>query len=43
MTIQKNIHKMSQSPPNPGVMQEKVQKGNFLKKALVDIEKLFSF
>ena len=28
----KNIHKMSQGPPNPGFMQEKVQKGDFLKK-----------
>ena len=28
----KNIYNMSQGPPNPGFMQEKVQKGDFLKK-----------
>ena len=28
----KNVHNMSQGPPNPGFMQEKVQKGDFLKK-----------
>ena len=30
-----NIHNdnMSQDPPNPGFMQEKVQKGDFLKKS----------
>ena len=27
----KNIQNMSQGPPNPGFMQEKVQKGDFLK------------
>ena len=32
MAIRKNIHKLSQGPPNPGFMQEKVQKGDFLKK-----------
>ena len=32
MPIRKNIHNMSQGPPNPGFMQEKVQKGDFLKK-----------
>ena len=32
MGIGKNIHKLSQSPPNPGFVQEKVQKGDFLKK-----------
>ena len=32
MPIRKNIHNMSQCPPNPGFMQEKVQKGYFLKK-----------
>ena len=30
--FRKNIHNMSQGPPNPGFMQEKVQKGDFLKK-----------
>ena len=32
MLTRKNIHNMSQAPPNPGFMQEKVQKGDFLKK-----------
>ena len=30
--FRKNIHNMPQGPPNPGFMQEKVQKGDFLKK-----------
>ena len=34
MALRKNTHKMSQSPPHPGFMQEKVQKGDFLKKIL---------
>ena len=32
MAIRKNFHNLSQGPPNPGFMQEKVQKGDFLKK-----------
>ena len=32
MLIGKNIQNMPQGPPNPGFMQEKVQKGDFLKK-----------
>ena len=32
MPIRKNIHNMPQGPPNPGFMQEIVQKGDFLKK-----------
>ena len=32
ISIRKNIHNMPQGPPNPGFMQEKVQKGDFLKK-----------
>ena len=32
MTIRKNIPNLSQGPPNQGFMQEKVQKGDFLKK-----------
>jgi hypothetical protein len=28
MPIRKNIHNMSQGPPNTGFMQEKVQKGD---------------
>ena len=34
MEIKKNIHNLSQGPLNPGFMQEKVQKGDFLKKPL---------
>ena len=30
--LEKNIHIMPQGPPNLGFMQEKVQKGDFLKK-----------
>ena len=42
IAIRKNTHNMSQDPPNPGFMQEKVQKGDFLKKkALMGIEKIF--
>ena len=37
-TIRKNIHNMSQGLPNPLFMQEKVQKGNFLKKPLAEID-----
>ena len=32
MATRKNIHNLSKGPPNPGFMQEKVQKGDFLKK-----------
>ena len=32
MPIRKNIHNMPQGSLNPGFMQEKVQKGDFLKK-----------
>ena len=32
MGIRKNFHSLSQGPPNPGFIQEKVQKGDFLKK-----------
>ena len=39
MTIRKNFHNMSQGPPNPGFIQEKVQKGDFLKKDLARIVK----
>jgi hypothetical protein len=34
MTIRKIFHFMSQGPPNPGFTQEKVQKGDFSKKAM---------
>ena len=43
MAIRKNIHNTSQGLPNPGFMQEKVQKGDFLKKAHAEIEKIFLF
>jgi hypothetical protein len=39
----KNIHSMSQGLLNPGFMQGKVQKGDFLKKRLAKIEFLFYF
>jgi hypothetical protein len=32
MAIRKNIHNFSQGLPNPGFMQKKVQKEDFLKK-----------
>ena len=32
MAIRKFFHNLSQGPPNPGFMQKKVQKGDFLKK-----------
>ena len=35
--IRKNIHNMPQGLPNPGFMQEKVQKGDFLKKPSQDL------
>ena len=40
MGIRKKIHNLSQGPPNPGFIQEKVQKGDFLKK---DSRELFFF
>ena len=39
MAIRKNIHSLSRGPPNPGFMQEKVQKGDFLKKPLRELKK----
>ena len=41
--IRKNIHNMSQGPPNPGFMQEKVQKGDFLKKPSQELKKFWLF
>ena len=35
--IKKDIHNVPQGPPNPGFMQEKVQKGDFLKKPLQEL------
>ena len=43
MGIRKNFHTMSLGPPNPGFMQEKVQKWGFSKKALTGVERLFLF
>ena len=37
MPLRKNIHNMHQGPPNPGFMQEKVQKRDFLKKPLWEL------
>ena len=37
IAIIKNIHNMSEGPPNPGFMLEKVQKGDFLKKGLGEL------
>ena len=34
---------MSQGPPNPGFMQEKVQKGDFLKKPSQELKLVFLF
>ena len=34
---------MPQGLPNPGFMQEKVEKGDFLKKAIAKIEKILLF
>ena len=35
----KNIHNLSKGPPNPGFIQEKVQKGDFLKKDSRELKK----
>ena len=37
MAKRENINNLSQGPPNPGFMQEKVQKGDFLKKELWEL------
>ena len=37
MLIRKYIHNMPQGPSNPGFMQEKVQKVDFLKKDLREL------
>ena len=39
MAIRKNIHNMSQGPPNPGFMQEKYHKGDFVKKPSRELKK----
>jgi hypothetical protein len=43
MAIRKNIHNLSQGPPNPGFMQKKVQKGYFLKKPSRELKNYFCF
>ena len=43
MPIRKNVDNMPQGPANPGFMQEKVQKGDFLKKGLQELKPFFSF
>ena len=43
MAMRKNIHNMSQGPPNQRLMQEEVQKEDFLQKGLARIEKIFLF
>ncbi len=34
----KKNHNLSQGPPNPGFMQKKVQRGDFLKKDSVEMK-----
>ena len=43
MSIRKIFHNMSQGPPNSGFMQEKVQKGDFLKKGSRELKNYFCF
>ena len=43
MGIRKNIHNLSKGPPNPGFIQEKVQKGDFLKKDSRELKKFSCF
>ena len=43
MAIRKNIPNMSQGPLNLGFMQEKVQKGDFLKKPSRELKNYFCF
>jgi hypothetical protein len=43
MPIRINIHNMPQGPPNPGFMQEKVEKGDFLKKPLQELNLFYCF
>ena len=43
MAIRKFFHNLSQGPPNPGFMQEKVQKGDFLKKDSRELNFFFLF
>ena len=43
MAIRKFFHNLSQGPPNPGFMQEKVQKVDFLIKDSRELKFLFCF
>ena len=43
IAIRKNIHNLSQGLPNQGFLQEKVQKGDFLKKPLQELKNYFCF
>ena len=42
MPTRKFFRIMTQGPPNPGFMQEKVQKGDFLKKPSRKLKKKFA-
>ena len=41
MPIRKNIHNMPHGAPNPGFMEEKIQKGDFLKKPSRELKFFF--
>ena len=41
MPIRKNIHNTSKGPPNPGFVQEKGQKGDFLKNSSRELDFFF--
>ena len=43
MAIRKKNFNMTQGLPNPGFMQEKVQKGDFLKKPSRKLKNIFCF
>ena len=43
MATRNFFHNLSKSPPNPGFMQENVQKGDFLKKDSQELKVLGSF
>ena len=43
MAMRNFIHKLSQGPPNPGLLQEKVQKGDFLRKPSRKLKNYFCF
>ena len=43
ITTRKNIHNLSQGLTNPGLMQKKIQKGDFLKKDSQELKKFSRF